>query len=91
MELSIRCSGGHTTPIVAGRGDDNAICDRIDEAKSADPASRAGDPKPGVAFGGRHCSHKLIWLGVERMRAKMAAGCKATCRREAPDNLTVSD
>lgn len=91
MELSIRCRGGHTTPTVAGRGDDNAICDRIDGAEPADPASRAGDPKPGVAFGGRRCSHKMIWLGMDRVRAKMAAGCKATCRREAPDNLMVSD
>jgi hypothetical protein len=33
----------------------------------------------------------MIWLGVGRVRAKMAAGCKATCRREPPDNLLVSD
>jgi intracellular sulfur oxidation DsrE/DsrF family protein len=26
---------------------------------------------------------------MEMVRAKMAAGCKATCRREAPDNLMV--
>jgi hypothetical protein len=33
MKLSIRCRGGHTKPTVAGRDDDHAICDLINEVQ----------------------------------------------------------
>jgi hypothetical protein len=56
------------------------ICDRINEAEPADPASSAGDRKPGVALAGdvSYTLDRTIWLGVESVRAKMATGCKAT-------------
>jgi hypothetical protein len=48
--------------------------------KPADPASSAGDRKPGVALADdvSYTLDRTIWLGVESARAKMAKGCKAT-------------
>jgi hypothetical protein len=80
MKLSIS-GGGHTKPTIGGRGDDHAICNLINEVQIPVAVSAIRNPALRALF-----AYSVTILG----RVKKTAGCKVTCRREAPDNLIVS-
>jgi len=86
MKLSITCGGGYTKPTIGGRGDDHAICDIINERQIPVAVSAIRNPalrSKATLFA--YCR----WN--DPARVEMAAGCKATCGREASENLMVFD